>query len=71
MHYITPTEYRALPDNNDPRSLEELRNNARQGGMCFVCESAPVWRLAGTGMCFTCTTGEADDSDDYELVPED
>lgn len=71
MIYVTPTEYLALDDNNDPRLLDELRALSHQDGTCEVCENAPVWRLAGVGMCFTCTTGEADDSYDYELVPED
>ncbi len=27
-----------------------------------------IWMLAGCDMCFSCTTGEADCSDDYELI---
>jgi hypothetical protein len=34
---------------------------------CEVCSENPVWRLGGVGLCFTCTTGEADASEDYEL----
>jgi hypothetical protein len=57
---------------------EELRKMARDaiarkkgGQMCDVCESIPIWAavdaIAETGMCFHCTTGEADDSDDFEF----
>lgn len=34
---------------------------------CSVCQSNPVWRLGGVGLCFPCTTGESDASEDYEL----
>ena len=51
-------------------SLDELHRLARSRGMCEVCGSLPIWRLAGTGMCFVCTTGESDASDDYELIQE-
>lgn len=29
----------------------------------------PVWRYGRTGMCFPCTTGESDASEDYEIIP--
>jgi len=36
----------------------------------MIC-GAPIWAvgsaITGTNMCFTCTTGEADDSEDYEI----
>lgn len=45
----------------------EAKNN---GATCIQC-GAPIWAagsgITGTNMCFTCTTGEADDSDDYEI----
>ena len=45
----------------------EAKNN---GATCIQC-GAPIWAagsgITGTYMCFTCTTGEADDSDDYEI----
>ena len=53
-----------------PHTLNELHDMARNRGMCEVCGSLPIWRLADTGMCFPCTTGESDASDDYELIPE-
>ena len=51
-------------------TLVQLKRQARIRGLCEICESNPIWRLADTGMCFTCTTGETDASDDYELIEE-
>lgn len=38
----------------------------KNGAKCLVCDQ-PVWAHGGCGMCFSCTTGEADASDDYEF----
>lgn len=47
-------------------TLEEKKNGAK----CIIC-GAPIWAagsaITGTNLCFTCTTGEADDSEDYEI----
>lgn len=47
-------------------SLKEKYNGAK----CIVCGS-PIWAagsaITGTNMCFSCTTLEADDSEDYEI----
>jgi len=47
-------------------TLEDKQN----GAVCTICGS-PIWAagsaITGTYLCFTCTTGEADDSDDYEI----
>lgn len=47
-------------------SLEEKNNGAK----CIVCGS-PIWAagsaITGTNMCFSCTTLEADGSEDYEI----
>lgn len=41
------------------------------GGVCHVC-GQPIWAIGSAtiddNMCFTCITGEADDSDDYEIL---
>jgi len=51
----------------DQNITEEGFNRAsKDNRRCYVC-NRHVWRYAGTGLCFTCTTGEADSSDDYEL----
>lgn len=48
------------------QTLEEKNNGAK----CIVC-GAPIWAagsaITGTNMCFSCTTLETDDSDDYEI----
>jgi hypothetical protein len=62
--YITPEKAKEI---GDGRSLEELKRLAKSKGKCVVC-GAPVWKYAGQGLCFTCTTGEADASEDYELT---
>ncbi len=52
------------------RSLEETLKAKKNGAKCVIC-GKPIWAagsaITGTYMCFTCTTGEADDSDDYEI----
>jgi hypothetical protein len=62
---ISVEDYLAIPDNCDPRGFEELCKNATDWGECQCGQE--VWRLAGCGLCFTCTTGESDSSEDYEL----
>ena len=62
--YLTPEEaFKLDPDT----PLEEWQRRARNRKKCEVC-GQPVWRFADTDLCFTCTTGEADASEDYELV---
>ena len=63
--FITPEKAKEL---GDKRSLEELQSLARTEGKCEVC-GEPIWKYAGCGMCFSCTTGETDASEDYELKP--
>lgn len=63
--FITPEQAQAK---GDSRSLEELRRLAKTEGTCEVCDE-PIWKLGGCGLCFSCTTGEADASEDYELIP--
>lgn len=45
----------------------ELKKN---GGKCSCCGS-PIWAvgtsIVGWNGCFTCITGEADNSEDYEI----
>ena len=51
-------------------SLREALAAKRSGARCMIC-GAPIWAagsgVTGTYLCFTCTTGEADDSEDYEI----
>lgn len=50
--------------------LRETLNSKRNGAKCMIC-GAPIWAagsaITGSNLCFTCTTGEADDSEDYEI----
>lgn len=62
--YITPEEYFKL-DQDTP--LDELKRRAASKATCITCD-LPAWKLANTGMCFPCTTGESDASNDYELI---
>ena len=56
------------------KELIETLNSTLQakkgGATCMIC-GTPIWAagsaITGTNMCFTCTTGEADDSEDYEI----
>ena len=66
FHYITAEAYAGKDGVTE--TIEDLRALAAQDGECMVCGD-PVWRLGGCGMCFSCTTGEADNSYDYELIP--
>ena len=49
------------------RASLEAKNN---GAKCIICGS-PIWAagsaVTGINRCFSCTTGEADDSEDYEV----
>lgn len=62
--YITPEEAKA---GGDTRSLKEIRALLKtRGETCMVCDE-DVWMYGGAGMCFSCTTGESDASEDSEL----
>jgi len=56
--------------NSKYRSLTYWRSLAKKTGVCQVCEENPIWRFADTGLCFPCTTGESDASEDFELQQE-
>jgi hypothetical protein len=63
---ITPAKAKL---GGDERSLEELLILASiDERLCDGCRRDSAWRYAGTGLCFTCTTGETDASCDFELL---
>jgi hypothetical protein len=68
--YITPDraygQYLKANNGKSPFSLEDLRRMSSDNSKCQCGEK--VWRMAGQGLCFSCTTGESDASEDYELV---
>lgn len=51
-------------------ALQEMLSAKKNGAKCMIC-GAPIWAagsaITGSCLCFTCTTGEADDSEDYEI----
>lgn len=65
FNYITPEQAVDILNNGD--SVEYYRKLANNDKICENC-SNPVWKLADTDLCFSCTTGETDASDDYELI---
>lgn len=72
INYITASQYWNLIKNDHEKdschSLKDVQESAKGPiGKCEVC-GADEWLLAGVGLCFTCTTGESDASDDYELI---
>lgn len=68
--YITPERaYQLHCGSNNPPvyTLKDFQRAARSKAKCDVC-GQPVWKMAMQGLCFSCTTGEADASEDYELA---
>lgn len=53
------------------KTLRETLAAKKNGARCMVC-GAPIWAagsaITGSNLCFTCTTGEADDSEDYDFI---
>ena len=51
-------------------TLQAALDAKNHGGKSRIC-GQPLWAagsaITGTNMCFTCTTGETDDSEDYEI----
>jgi hypothetical protein len=47
-----------------------LKKAKKNGAVCTICEN-PIWTarsaVVGWNGCFTCISGEADDSEDYEI----
>lgn len=65
---ITPAQAKETGDKHgDQRSIEFWRALARRKPKaCMVC-GQPEWKYGRAGMCFPCTTGESDSSEDYEI----
>ena len=69
--FITPDEAAKMHNElnpHDQRTVEYFRKLSEDSSICPICETERVWRFGQCGMCFSCTTGEADASDDYELI---
>lgn len=52
------------------QSILAAADRKRKGATCIQCGQS-IWAIgsgiSGYDMCFTCTTGETDHSEDYEL----
>lgn len=66
--YTTPSEL--VRKHPDGINFQELKRRSRLPDKeCENCNQL-AWKYADNGLCFSCTTGESDASEDYELVPE-
>ena len=54
------------------KRLKESLKRKNSGAKCSCCKSSLIWALGsalgGFEGCFTCITGETDDSSDYEVI---
>ena len=64
FYYVTADEMAKI---DKSKSVEYWQSIAEKDGVCFCGQ--PIWRYGRAGMCFPCTTGESDASDDYEVTP--
>jgi len=57
-------------NNNIKEVLIETVADKKNGAKCDICQQ-PIWAIGsaivGWNGCFTCITGEADESEDYEI----
>jgi hypothetical protein len=65
---------KANKDINKKELIADLKATLKakqNGAKCMIC-GAPIWAagsaITGSYMCFTCTTLESDDSEDYEIA---
>lgn len=67
---MTVENNKDLNRNDLIESLKATLEAKRNGAKCCQCGN-PIWAVGsavtGTNMCFTCTTMESDDSEDYEV----
>ena len=67
---ITPERAMELHNSiksNPQTTLQYWQKQAKINKLCPVCRAEPIWRWGQSDMCFSCTTGESDPSDDYEI----
>ena len=68
---ITAKRNKDINKNELMTALNEALKRKKKGASCIIC-GRPIWAagsaIVETDTCFTCITGEADDSDDYEIV---
>jgi len=68
--YITPKDYwnKYHTEGDGFKTLEEVEKCAKQKPHKCQCGQFDVWKFGQCDMCFCCTTGEHDASDDLELT---
>lgn len=67
FNFITVEDFiKAHPD--EAKNRDHLNQISKQRNSRCQCGQENVWRYGEADLCFTCTTGEADASDDYELI---
>lgn len=63
-------ENKGLNKKGVKESILAAAERKKNGAGCLQC-GQPIWAIgsgvSGVDMCFTCTTGESDHSEDYEL----
>jgi hypothetical protein len=69
-NFITPEEAYEFDVINgiEDTTVEMYEKRSKLNEPCQVCETEQAWNYHGCGMCFSCTTGESDASEDYELI---
>lgn len=65
--YITPVKAAELDIHHNGKDADYYKNLNERNHECENCSNS-AWKLADTGLCFSCTTGETDASEDYELI---
>ena len=61
--FLTPEDYKAR---GSEVPIKVLRTRSEKSGTCCNC-GEHIWRLVDNGLCFSCTTGESDAGEDYEI----
>ena len=69
FNYITPKQAADLGVSDGNKDAKYYTKLAKKVGKCDNC-SNPRWKLIDNDLCFSCTTGETDASEDYELLQE-
>lgn len=68
---ITPHQAKAIDDGLTGGRRQTISWYECLADSDAICQCGnPAWKFGGVGLCFSCTTGESDSSDDYEIVPE-
>ena len=67
---MTAKQNKDVDKNSLVQDLKATLEAKKNGAKCCQC-GRPIWAagsaVTGINMCFTCTTLEADDSEDYEI----